>query len=31
LDLLKAGRTVAQVAADLQLSDQTIYNGASKW
>jgi transposase len=26
LDLLKAGRTVAQVAADLQISDQTIYN-----
>ena len=25
LDLLKAGRTVAQVAADLQISDQTIY------
>jgi len=26
LDLLKAGRTVAQVAHDLQISDQTIYN-----
>jgi len=26
LDLLKAGRTVQQVAADLQISDQTIYN-----
>jgi transposase len=26
LDLLRAGRTVAQVAADLQISDQTIYN-----
>ena len=26
LDLLKAGRTVAQVAADLQISDQTVYN-----
>jgi transposase-like protein len=26
LDLLKAGRTVTQVAADLQISDQTIYN-----
>ncbi|HEU4422784.1 MAG TPA: transposase [Pilimelia sp.] len=26
LDLLKAGRTVTQVAADLQVSDQTIYN-----
>ena len=26
LDLLKAGHTVAQVAADLQISDQTIYN-----
>lgn len=26
LDLLAAGRTVAQVAADLQISDQTIYN-----
>jgi Transposase IS116/IS110/IS902 family len=26
LDLLKAGRTVAPVAADLQISDQTIYN-----
>jgi len=25
LDLLKAGRTVAQVAHDLQISDQTIY------
>ena len=25
LDLLKASRTVAQVAADLQISDQTIY------
>ena len=25
LDLLKAGRTVAQVAADLQISDQTVY------
>ncbi|KAA9373341.1 transposase [Microbispora cellulosiformans] len=26
LDLLKAGRTVQQVAADLQISDQTIDN-----
>ncbi|GAA4612948.1 hypothetical protein GCM10023195_55830 [Actinoallomurus liliacearum] len=26
LDLLKAGRTVQQVAVDLQISDQTIYN-----
>lgn len=26
LDLLKAGRSVAQVAADLQISDQTVYN-----
>jgi len=26
LDLLKAGRTVAEVAADLAVSDQTIYN-----
>jgi transposase-like protein len=26
LDLLKAGRTVQQVAADLQISGQTIYN-----
>ncbi|MBB2747069.1 UNVERIFIED_ORG: transposase-like protein [Microbispora rosea subsp. rosea] len=26
LDLLKAGRTVQQVATDLQISDQTIYN-----
>lgn len=26
LDLLKAGRTVRQVAFDLQISDQTIYN-----
>ena len=26
LDLLKAGRTVSQVAFDLQISDQTIYN-----
>ncbi|MEU8202926.1 transposase [Streptosporangium sp. NPDC049046] len=26
LDLLKAGRTVRQVASDLQISDQTIYN-----
>ncbi|GAA4205866.1 transposase [Microbispora amethystogenes] len=26
LDLLKAGRIVQQVAADLQISDQTIYN-----
>ncbi|KAA9374844.1 transposase [Microbispora cellulosiformans] len=26
LDLLRAGRTVQQVAADLQISDQTIYN-----
>jgi transposase-like protein len=26
LDPLKAGRTVQQVAADLQISDQTIYN-----
>jgi transposase-like protein len=26
LDLLKAGRTVQQVAADLQISDQTIYS-----
>ena len=26
LDLLNAGRTVAQVAAALQISDQTIYN-----
>jgi transposase len=25
-DLLKAGRTVRQVAFDLQISDQTIYN-----
>lgn len=25
LDLLKTGRTVAQVAHDLQISDQTIY------
>ncbi len=25
MDQLKAGRTVAQVAADLQISDQTIY------
>jgi putative transposase len=25
LDLLKAGRTVAQIAHDLQISDQTIY------
>lgn len=25
LDLLKAGRTVAQVAFDLQISEQTIY------
>ncbi|MFI6511604.1 transposase [Streptosporangium sp. NPDC050855] len=26
LDLLQAGRTVRQVAFDLQISDQTIYN-----
>src|SRR3954465_9907721 len=26
LDLLKGGRTVQQVAADRQISDQTIYN-----
>jgi putative transposase len=26
LDLLKAGRTVAQLVNDLQISDQTIYN-----
>lgn len=26
LDLLKAGRSVAQVAADLQISDQVVYN-----
>lgn len=26
LDLLKAGRTVAQLVRDLQISDQTIYN-----
>lgn len=26
LDLLKAGRTVQQLAHDLQISDQTIYN-----
>ncbi|MCO5999245.1 helix-turn-helix domain-containing protein [Actinoallomurus sp. WRP9H-5] len=26
MDLLKAGRTVQQVAADLQISDQTIDN-----
>ena len=26
LDLLKAGRTVADVAVDLGVSDQTIYN-----
>jgi putative transposase len=26
LDLLKAGRTVAELARDLQISDQTIYN-----
>jgi hypothetical protein len=26
LDLLRAGRTVAQVAADLQTCDQRIYN-----
>jgi putative transposase len=26
LDLLKAGRTVAQIAGDLQISDQVIYN-----
>jgi hypothetical protein len=25
LDLLKAGRTVAQLVNDLQISDQTIY------
>jgi transposase-like protein len=25
LDLLKAGRTVAQIAHELQVSDQTIY------
>ncbi len=26
LDLLKAGRTVAELVRDLQISDQTIYN-----
>ena len=26
LDLLKAGRTVADLVRDLQISDQTIYN-----
>ena len=26
LDLLRAGRTVAELVRDLQISDQTIYN-----
>jgi transposase-like protein len=26
LDLLKAGRSVAELVRDLQISDQTIYN-----
>ncbi|MEU5883285.1 helix-turn-helix domain-containing protein [Spirillospora sp. NPDC047279] len=26
LDLLRAGRAVQQIAEDLQISDQTIYN-----
>ena len=30
LDLLRAGRTVRQVADDLQISDQTIYNWRSQ-
>jgi transposase-like protein len=31
LDLLEAGRTVAQVAHDLQISDQTIYTWRRKF
>jgi transposase len=30
LDLLAAGRRVAQIAADLDISDQTIYAGSAR-
>jgi transposase-like protein len=30
LDLLEAGRSVADVAADLQISDQSIFRGGDR-